>query len=95
MRQTSNSGFPTSKLAVQERYNQSRFLGVLLRSLQGIAVRPLPCNYYVIFHGGNTGSNPVGDANWTEGIENGFKRLTLNDVRRFKVATFTSTNREG
>ena len=36
----------------------------LNRSLQGNAVRPLPCNYYVIqyFHGGNTGSNPVGDA---------------------------------
>jgi hypothetical protein len=30
-------------------------------------LRPLPCNYNVIqsvsFHGGNTGSNPVGDAN--------------------------------
>jgi hypothetical protein len=35
-------------------------------SLQGIAERPLPCSYNVIqfvcFHGGNTGSNPVGDA---------------------------------
>ena len=37
-----------SKLAVQERYNQSLFHRVLSRSLQGIAVRPLPCNYYVI-----------------------------------------------
>jgi hypothetical protein len=53
-----------SKLAVQGRYNQKPFHRVLSRSLQGIAVRPLPCNYYEIqyFHGGNTGSNPVGDA---------------------------------
>src|SRR5712671_3481643 len=59
---------PTLKLAVQGRYNQSLHLGVSSRSLQGIAERPLPCNYYVsrydgAFHGGNTGSNPVGDAN--------------------------------
>ena len=56
-----------SKLAVQGRYNQKPFHRVLSRSLQGIAERPLPCNYNVIqpvsaFHGGNTGSNPVGDA---------------------------------
>src|SRR6267143_1444879 len=50
------------KLAVQERYNQSLFHVALSRSLQGVAERPLPCNYNVIFHGGNTGSNPVGDA---------------------------------
>jgi hypothetical protein len=37
-----------SKLAVQERYNQSLFHRVLSGSLQGIAVRPLPCNYNVI-----------------------------------------------
>ncbi len=37
-----------SKLAVQGRYNQRLFLHVLSGSLQGIAVRPLPCNYYVI-----------------------------------------------
>ncbi len=36
------------KLAVQERYNQKVFLAVILRSLQGIAERPLPCNYNVI-----------------------------------------------
>ena len=54
---------PVPKLAVQGRYNQNLFLSVLSRSLQGIAERPLPCNYNVIhFHGGNTGSNPVGDA---------------------------------
>src|SRR5713101_4958769 len=47
------------KLAVQGRYNQSLCLRVSSCSLQGVAVRPLPCNY---FHGGNTGSNPVGDA---------------------------------
>src|SRR6266849_9314866 len=52
----------TPKLAVQGRYNQSQCLCVSSCSLQGIAERPLPCNYNVIFHGGNTGSNPVGDA---------------------------------
>ena len=36
------------------------FSSVLIGSLHGIAERPLPCNY---FHGGNTRSNPVGDAN--------------------------------
>src|SRR5258708_32466044 len=48
-----------ARLAVQGRYNVNLFHRVLSRSLQGIAERPLPCNY---FHGGNTGSNPVGDA---------------------------------
>jgi hypothetical protein len=57
----------SSKLAVQERYNQNLFHRALSGSLQGIAERPLPCNYNMIqfvsaFHGGNTGSNPVGDA---------------------------------
>ena len=37
-----------SKLAVQGRYNQNLFHRVLSRSLQGIAERPLPCNYNVI-----------------------------------------------
>ena len=37
-----------SKLAVQERYKENLFLGVLRRSLQGIAERPLPCNYNLI-----------------------------------------------
>jgi hypothetical protein len=37
-----------AKLAVQERYNQSLFHRALSHSLRGIAVRPLPCNYYVI-----------------------------------------------
>jgi hypothetical protein len=37
-----------SKLAVQGRYNQKPFHHVLSRSLQGIAERPLPCNYNVI-----------------------------------------------
>jgi hypothetical protein len=36
------------KLAVQGRYNQNLFLAVLPHSLQGIAERPLPCNYNVI-----------------------------------------------
>src|SRR6266849_6005201 len=56
-----------ARLAVQGRYNVNLFHRVLSGSLQGIAERPLPCNYNVIqfvsaFHGGNTGSNPVGDA---------------------------------
>jgi len=54
------------RLAVQGRYNVSVFLSILTGSLQGIAERPLPCIYNGIqrgiFHGGNTGSNPVGDA---------------------------------
>jgi len=36
------------KLAVQERYKLRLFLRLPSRSLRGIAVRPLPCNYYVI-----------------------------------------------
>jgi hypothetical protein len=38
----------TSKLAVQGRYNQKVRLSVSSCSLQGIAERPLPCNYNVI-----------------------------------------------
>src|SRR6202161_2603853 len=37
-----------SRLAVQERYNESSFFRVLSCSLQGVALRPLPCNYNVI-----------------------------------------------
>jgi hypothetical protein len=37
-----------SRIAVQERYNESSFFRVLSCSLQGVAVRPLPCNYNVI-----------------------------------------------
>jgi hypothetical protein len=39
---------PVSNLAVQERYNMGVFSSVLTGSLQGIADRPLPCNYNVI-----------------------------------------------
>ena len=39
---------PEKKLAVQERYNKKVFLAVILRSLQGVAERPLPCNYNVV-----------------------------------------------
>src|SRR5713101_8152550 len=56
----SDSGNSASKLAVQRRYNLNLFLSVLTGSLQGFAERPLPCSSN--FHGGNTGSNPVGDA---------------------------------
>jgi len=31
--------------AVQERYELSGFLSMSIASLQGIALRPLPCNY--------------------------------------------------
>ena len=34
-----------SRLAVQERCNESSFFMVLSCSLQGVALRPLPCNY--------------------------------------------------
>ena len=70
-----------SRPAVQGRYNQNLFLGVLTCSLQSIAERPLPCNY---FHGGNTGSNPVGDAKpyqrfrGTEGVFRGHKKEQQN-----------------
>jgi len=37
-----------SRLAVQERYNEGSFFRVLHCSLQGVALRPLPCNYNVI-----------------------------------------------
>ena len=37
-----------SRLAVQERYNESSLFRVLSCSLQGVALRPLPCNYNVI-----------------------------------------------
>src|SRR5258708_37918803 len=50
------------KLAVQGRYNLSLYLCVSSCSLQGVAERPLPCNYNVIFHSGNTGSKPAEDA---------------------------------
>ena len=53
--------------AVQERYKFPGFLRVPIASLQGIAVRPLPVittfsSPFAPFHGGNTGSSPVGDA---------------------------------
>jgi hypothetical protein len=65
-----------AKLAVQERYNESSFFMVLSCSLQGVAERPLPCNY---FHGGNTGSNPVGDAKSNQQLEG-----TVRVFRRHK-----------
>jgi len=52
-------------LAVQQRYKFLGFLCVSIASIQGITERPLPCNYNIVefFHGGNTGSNPLGDGN--------------------------------
>src|SRR5579864_8367140 len=52
-----------SNLAVHSRYTVIGFF----RFFQGLGERPGPCKYYVslyavFFHGGNTGSNPVGDA---------------------------------
>src|SRR5215470_15910393 len=73
-------------MAVQERYKFPVFLCAPCDSLQGVALRPLPCNYNVLefvgtFHGGNTGSNPVGDAKL-------FQRLAGNSrsFRRHKKA---------
>ena len=37
-----------SKLAIHRRYTERRFLGIHYYYLQGITVRPVPCNYYVI-----------------------------------------------
>ncbi len=41
-------GIPVQELAVQRRYNINLFLSVLTGSLQGVAERPLPCNYNAI-----------------------------------------------
>jgi hypothetical protein len=43
--ETQNSWF---RVAVRERYKLSLFLPLLRCSLQGVAERPLPCNYYAI-----------------------------------------------
>ena len=91
-----------AKLAVQGRYKQTLCLWVSSCSLQGIAERPLPCNYNVIqsvFHGGNTGSNPVGDAKsirYRRNVYSLFKRrienpafrepLTVNQSKQSAVA---------
>jgi hypothetical protein len=72
------------------------FSNVLTGSLQGIAERPLPCNYNVIqfvcaFHGGNTGSNPVGDAkSFQELAGNGhfWRRHKKAQLRRQFLARF-------
>jgi hypothetical protein len=45
--------------AIHRRYTEHPPPRVPYRSLQGVTVLPVPCNY---FHGGNTGSNPVGNA---------------------------------
>jgi hypothetical protein len=73
------------KYAVQGRYKLSPFRRLLHRSLQGIAVRPLPCNYY--FHGGNTGPNPDGDAK-------PFQQLTVSPppLYRHKKGTILGIN---
>jgi len=41
--------FPT-KLAIHRRYTEGLFLCILYCYLQGITVRPVPCNYNVIQH---------------------------------------------
>jgi len=67
-------------------------LSVSSCSLQGAAERPLPCNYNVIqpvsaFHGGNTGSNSVGDAK-------PFQQLTVSSppLYRRKKGTLLAIN---
>jgi hypothetical protein len=37
-----------SELAIHRRYTERRFLGIPYCYLQGITVRPVPCNYNVI-----------------------------------------------
>jgi hypothetical protein len=49
--------------------------------------RALPCDR-CLFHGGNTGSNPVGDANETEGIENRSKIINRKTFACFKDPAF-------
>jgi hypothetical protein len=39
-----------SELAIHRRYTVCRFLRTPYRDLQGITVRPVPCNYNVIQH---------------------------------------------
>jgi len=51
-----------SKLAIHRRYTERRLLCIPSCYLQGITVRPVPCNYNVIqsvsaFHGDDAGSN--------------------------------------
>jgi len=55
-------------LAVQGRYKEYGYPGVLKRFLRYMQSDRCPlssfvCNSLTPFHGGNTGSNPVGDAN--------------------------------
>jgi len=50
---TSPDPFPgvlVQKLAIHRRYTERRFLGIPYCHLQGISVRPVPCNYNVIQH---------------------------------------------
>ena len=37
-----------ASLAIHGRYTEYPLLGILYRPLQGVTVRPMPCNYYVI-----------------------------------------------
>ena len=51
-------------LAVQGRYKEYGYPGVLKRFLRYMQSDRCPLSSFVCnFHGGNTGSNPVGDAN--------------------------------
>ena len=40
--------FSAASLAIHGRYTEHPLLGVPYGSLQGVTVRPVPCNYYVI-----------------------------------------------
>jgi hypothetical protein len=83
------------KLAVQGRYNQNPFLSISSCFLQGIAERPLPCNYNVIqfvcaLSRRYTGSNPVGDArsiSYGENFYSLFKEMPGNHGFREYSAT--------
>ena len=56
-----------NKPAIHRRHTERRFFCIPYRYLQGITMRPVPCNYNVIQHISalsrrNTGSNLVSDA---------------------------------
>ena len=61
------------ELAVQRRYNLNLFLSVLTGSLQGVAERPLPCNYNVI-------QQDIAPSRRKRGFKSRRGRHTFNDL---------------
>jgi len=66
-----NRGKISSPGAVQERYKFVSFLRIPMASLQGSAV--------ATFHGGNTGSNPVGDAKPFQSVTQIFSEVKVKN----------------